>query len=244
LEREAGTASESNPDQRPQKLWLSLEGAAVFISAAAELARIVASALPMKALLIQGSGNIPGFFPESIARFGVTANAFFLVGVSGLAWLAGAVLQALAARIQPRRKEGWPSRAARFSFLTTPNAAGRKARVNLLLVVLLAGLISAISISFLALLLSWLLCLWVFHKFTRIAATAKSLLYRGRKNQESIELSDWIRGSSIGAAVVIAIVNFATGTPALGMTGALIAAVSARKLLLGSAFLLRRWKSK
>ena len=203
---------------------------AVFLSVAGAVAGIVATFLPMKAILILSAGSVPTFFPQFLVSGAVGTTAVLMLIVAALfgaiSWLAPKVREKLDQAGTPSAVSGvasdWISQDYSLAMSRRETASG------LTLLVALALVVGLVSLTFLLLSMVWTLVIfWLaLVRASRVSGVAR------RPFQEAGDLFvRWAKESSIWASVGIALLTLLIVPPSLGTTGILIAAIFGRRSL-------------
>jgi hypothetical protein len=215
------------------KLKLS-EHVTVFLLFSSSILGTFAMFMPMKSLLILGSGSVPSFFPGFLATQGPLVSALLL--------LVGAVIASLLQKISDYG-------AKQFTASTGPPAftggedrgpAGPLVRkMNILLVVTIGLFISYLSWIFLLLLFLWLALLRIFLE-VKPRLSRRAAFHATEPDSIALQFGSQIRVGALWVSVSAAILTLVLDESQLGLTGILLSAVFGRKLQIALSQLVTR----
>ena len=215
-----------NPQYGLWRAWV------VTLELIAILAGTFGTFMPMKAILILGSGEVPGFFPDILAQAGSVAAAVFILTVSaamgGLAYLCTKTVADIRVA-KTIRNNGGTSLDHRDIRSVSPNGQGDSDPFAEFMVVLLFGLLLAwVSLPFLLGTAAWIGIALAWIKLAQ-----KRTVQSGHNNSSTsfvgLEFSRMIRRSLLPSSIIISLVSLLISEPRLGVTGALLAIIVGRR---------------
>lgn len=195
-----------------------------------QLASIVATFLPLKAVFIAAGQEMPTFLPDFLMFLGPLKTALLFVGIAAIFANLSWILQKLSDRHLSRGLDRGRDAASRFvAFAEIREIAFRQS--DIVLVGLFVVAVSLVSIWFLPILVCLTLgaLLW-FH----LGPSNKAGM-RPRDGVARAESSDFLRENALWIAVVTALGGVWMGGAEIGVTAILIAVIMTRQaLVLGS----------
>lgn len=210
---------------------------AVGITVIGDLAGMLATFLPMKAILILAGGGVPGFFPQFMIDRGEVFSALSLLAAAGVfgatAWLAELLIkqldrgptmgvQAVLHSVDPRSPQAVQARKL------------RQFESSLVLIVPVAAVLVLVSAFYLGLAVVWIVvsALVVAERTRR---TPRQAPYLSGLDHFSHNLRDWLKSSALWSMVGLALITLLVAPPPLGSTAVLIAAIFGRRLIVAVA---------
>ena len=221
-----------NPQHGLWRAWV------VTLELIAILAGTFATFMPMKAILILGSGEVPGFFPDILVQAGAVAAAVFILTLSaamgGLAYFCTKIVADIRVA-KTIRNNGGTSLHHRDIRSVSPNGRGDSDPFAEFMVVLLFGLLLAwVSLPFLLGTAAWIGIALAWIKLAQ-----KRTVQSGQANFQTSfvrpEFSRLIRRSLLPSSIIISLVSLLISEPRLGVTGALLAIVVGRRFQIAVA---------
>jgi len=210
---------------------------AVGITIIGDLAGMLATFLPMKAILILAGGGVPGFFPQLMIDRGEVFSALSLLAVAGVfgvtAWLAELLIrqldrapttgvQAVLHSVDPRSPQVVQARKL------------RQFESSLVLIVPVATVLVLVSGLYLGLAVGWIVVSAVVMA-ERTRRTPHQAPYLSGLDHFSHNLRDWLKSSALWSMVGLALITLLVAPPPLGSTAVLIAAIFGRRLIVAVA---------
>ena len=193
---------------------------------------MMATFMPMKAILILAAGEVPGFFPEFLVERGAFLSSLVLLigaAVFGLvSWSIGAGISQLDSPYLSVGRVGVnPSARPRVRF--QEQMEERNTEASMILVLPIIAVLALVSLTYVAVTLVWLVAnaawvVWMVRRSPRIAP------YSSGADQFSHRLRKWLKDSAIWSVVGISLITLLLEPPALGSTAILIAAIFGRRL--------------
>ena len=207
------------------------------ITVIGDLAGMLATFLPMKAILILAGGGVPGFFPQFMVDRGEVFSALSLLAVAGVfgvtAWLAELLIRHL------DRAPASAVQAVLHSVdLGSPQVVqARKLRQfesSLALIVPVAAVLVWVSAFYLGLAVVWVVGSAIVVA-ERTRRTPRQAPYLSGLDHFSHSLRHWLKSSALWSMVGLALVTLLVAPPPLGSTAVLIAAIFGRRLIVAVA---------
>jgi hypothetical protein len=180
--------------------------------------------LPMKSLLVLGSGDVPPFFPQVLIDGGALFVALIMLVAAVLFATLRAVSDWIANNIATKEKI--------LPFVHSSNRffdRNVKFGSNLLTVVLVSVLLASISTTFTISLWLWVSVVWVFSSF-RVATVRVLTLVKVCGGEARLRMRNFIANGALWSTVSVAFMTLVVSEPALGITGILLSVVFGRKL--------------
>lgn len=204
----------------------------VVLDVVAILAGTVATFMPMKAILLLASGEIPGFFPSVLIDAGTEVTVAAMLGASVLM----AVLASLCTKTAASRRVAEAISAGTGSSLEQADIRavfrsrqGGADPAAEWVVLLIFGLVLAwISPPFLAGTCAWLAVafLWVRISYK---TEAKPHTSAARTSARARRFSRFVRQALLPSSIIISLLSLLVGNPRLGVTGALLVIIVGRR---------------
>lgn len=206
---------------------------AVVLQATSDIAKLLATFMPMKSILILASGDVPGFFPRYLVESGPTDTVLFLLSsaifCAGVAWGFDKVCEGLDS--ENFGILGKMSRPPEERQVARRRALHRRnLEVTAALAALILGLLITVSIPYLVFLNLWLV-LSLAGILLKLLISSKRGPYYSGVDQLSHELASWLERTSLPSMVGLALLTLLVSPPALGSTAVLIAAIFGRRLV-------------
>ena len=193
---------------------------------------MMATFMPMKAILVLAAGEVPGFFPEFLVERGAFLSSLVLLigaAIFGLvSWMIGAGIRRLDSPYLSVGRVG-------LQQIETPRdrfreqLRERNSEASMVLVVPIIAILVFVSTTYLAVTVLWLVAsaAWVVWLIRRSPRTAP---YSSGADQFSHRLRKWLKDSALWSVVGLALITLLLHPPALGSTAILIAAIFGRRL--------------
>lgn len=214
----------------------------VGLQVAGDLSAMLATFMPMKAILLLASDEVPPFFPIFLVDGGaVVASLVLLFAGAGCglwAWLTGLMIERLDEAKSTRETVLGLGNDERPSLVQEAKRE-RRFESSLLLLVPVIAVIALVSPFYLGFSSLWLMgsaagALW----FTTRAKSGAP--YVSGADQFSHTLAHWLKSSALWSAVGIAFVTLFLAPPTLGSTAVLIAVIFGRRMTVAVSELIPR----
>lgn len=214
--------------QRASLQWF----VAVAITVVGDLARLLATFMPMKTILILSLGDVPGFFPAFLVNGGAVFAAIILLGVAAffgfVAWLAEFVVEWMDGKPAHSVSTAQP-RIDPAQEVVKHITAKRNLHASLVLTLPVMSVLILVSIPYLILLSLWILISGVLISW-RGRRSHETGPYFSGFDQVSHDLAKWLKKSALLSMVALSLVTLLISPPTFGPTAILIAAIFGRRL--------------
>ena len=214
--------------QRASLQWF----VAVAMTVVGDLARLLATFMPMKTILILASGDVPGFFPGFLVDGGAVFAAIILLGVAAffgfVAWLAEFVVEWMDGRPPISVSTSQP-RIDPEQEVVKHVTRKRDLHASLVLTLPVMSVLVLVSIPYLILLSLWIFISGVLISWRGRFSNGMGPYFSGM-DQVSHDLAKWLKKSALLSMVGLSLVTLLISPPTLGTTAILIAAIFGRRL--------------
>jgi len=215
--------------------------ATIALVAMATIVATIATFMPMKAILILSSGNVPTFFPDFMERMDpafvavllLTASAFF----AGVSWISWNVVDKLRTREVFTNTSDFSLTPVELAPLWGIRKRKGEPGAEILVSIFFGLILCWISPIFLLLTYSWLIgsLVWIRWRLLRENSLEPSLAL---KVEIAATFRRWIRNSAFPSTLGISLISLLTDQIRLEVTGALVAAILGRRLQMSFAALI------
>ena len=217
-----------NSLQRASLQWF----VAVAITVVGDLARLLATFMPMKTILILASGDVPGFFPGFLVEGGAVFAAIILLGVAAffgfIAWLAEFVVEWMDAR-EPHSATKSSPRIDPQQEVVKHVRGKRDLHASLVLTLPVMSVLILVSIPYLIFLAVWVVLSGAFISWQGRRSSETGPYFSGI-DQVSHDLAVWLKKTALLSMVGLSLITLLVSPPTLGTTAILIAAIFGRRL--------------
>jgi len=198
---------------------------------------MLATFMPMKAILFLASNAVPGFFPTALVKGGPVVAALAMIvaatAFAGVAWLGNRLVTDL----DEGTKKGRSQQLSLLHWNTEGALKATKEReftTSVALVFPISLLLVVASYSYFLFTLTWIgmSAVWA---LLRVRRSSRVALYESGADQFSHQLAEWLRLTVLPSVVTLALITLLLAPPALGSTAILIAAIFGRRLILAVA---------
>ena len=203
---------------------------AIFLKVVEEFSLVVATFTPVKAILILGTGTVPGVFPVALVDGGPMLASLVLIGIAIVSSGLSAVLNRAVRKLDGHSFSDKELKGLRKNHYFFWKSVAERKMVSAAVAILLSlMLLAAISLPFTLLLLSWVVAV---SGTLSIFLTGKILKpYESRREQLISEIGRALSLTSLWSMVGVALITLYTSLPNLGVTGILLAVVVGRRIL-------------